>query len=115
MKKYLEIILNSIKQSIFHKPTALAMFVLMIMVGTVACGFFSRIMIEGAEQEIYPDKPNIVGNILTIIEITEKLMQVYSMLKLLIRTKLYKLMQWKQRLKCLIVSFQILPLKADKK
>jgi len=60
MKKYLEIILNSIKQSIFHKPTALAMFVLMIMVGTVACGFFSRIMIEGAEQEIYPDNPNIV-------------------------------------------------------
>lgn len=60
MRKYLEILINSLKQSVFHKPIALAMFVLMIMVGTVACGFFSRIMIEGAEQEIYPDNPNII-------------------------------------------------------
>ncbi len=59
MRKYLEVYFNSLKQSVFHKPVALVMFVLMIVVATVACGFSSRLMIGEAEQEIYPYAANI--------------------------------------------------------
>lgn len=55
MIKYLSISFHSFKQSVLHKPVALAMFILLIIMATVACGFSSRLMISEAESEIYPE------------------------------------------------------------
>lgn len=60
LNKYFEIYLNSLKQSVLHKPIALAMFVLMIIVATVACGFSSRTLVGEIERKIYPEKPNLI-------------------------------------------------------
>lgn len=59
MKKRFEVFMDSLKQSALHKPAALAMFILMIIMATVACGFSSRTLVGEIEREFYPEKPNI--------------------------------------------------------
>ena len=55
MIKKIEIYFNSFKSSVLRKPTALAMFVAIVIVVTVACGLPSRMFVSAIEEDIYMD------------------------------------------------------------